>query len=208
MFLAPPLARFALGFGPPEYTSLLLCGLVVLGYMTGGSVVKNLAMIVLGLLFGMIGIDQMTRVFSVLVRAGGPGGRNRGRARRRGTLRHLRDPGDRGGPETARGLEAEAPRPPPVHGGTAGFRETDRARDRAGLFHRHHSGLGPHHLHLRLLCHGAKALQAPRAFRQGGHRGSGRARIRQQRRQRGGPGAHAGARRSHRADPGRPAWPR
>ena len=30
MFLAPPLARFALGFGPPEYTSLLLCGLVVL----------------------------------------------------------------------------------------------------------------------------------------------------------------------------------
>src|SRR5512134_282855 len=45
MFLAPPLARFALGFGPPEYFSLLLCGLVVLGYMTGGSVAKNLSMI-------------------------------------------------------------------------------------------------------------------------------------------------------------------
>ncbi|HSR12675.1 MAG TPA: tripartite tricarboxylate transporter permease, partial [Thermodesulfobacteriota bacterium] len=63
MFLAPPLARFALGFGPPEYFTLLLCGLVVLGYMTGGSVVKNLATIVLGLLFGMIGIDQMTGYF-------------------------------------------------------------------------------------------------------------------------------------------------
>jgi putative tricarboxylic transport membrane protein len=63
MFLAPPLAKFALGFGPPEYFSLLLCGLVVLGYMTGGSVVKNLSMIVLGLLFGMIGIDQMTGYF-------------------------------------------------------------------------------------------------------------------------------------------------
>ena len=63
MFLAPPLARFALGFGPPEYFSLLLCGLVVLGYMTGGSVAKNLSMIVLGLLFGMIGIDQMTGYF-------------------------------------------------------------------------------------------------------------------------------------------------
>ena len=63
MFLAPPLARFALGFGPPEYTSLLLCGLVVLSYMTGGSVVKNLSMVVLGLLFGMIGIDQMTGYF-------------------------------------------------------------------------------------------------------------------------------------------------
>src|SRR5512147_844288 len=36
MFLAPPLARFALGFGPPEYFCLLVCGLVVLSYMTGG----------------------------------------------------------------------------------------------------------------------------------------------------------------------------
>ena len=63
MFLAPPLARFALGFGPPEYTSLLLCGLVVLAYMTGGSVVKNLAMVVLGLMFGMVGIDQMSGYF-------------------------------------------------------------------------------------------------------------------------------------------------
>ena len=63
MFLAPPLARFALGFGPAEYTSLLLCGLVVLSYMTGGSIVKNMAMIVLGLLLGTIGIDQMSGYF-------------------------------------------------------------------------------------------------------------------------------------------------
>ncbi len=63
MFLAPPLARFALRFGPPEYFSLLALGLLVLGYMTGGSLAKNLAMIALGLLFGMIGIDQMTGYF-------------------------------------------------------------------------------------------------------------------------------------------------
>jgi putative tricarboxylic transport membrane protein len=63
MFLAPPLARFALGFGPPEYFSLLVLGLLVLGYMTGGSMIKNLAMIVLGLLFGMIGIDHMSGYF-------------------------------------------------------------------------------------------------------------------------------------------------
>jgi putative tricarboxylic transport membrane protein len=63
MFLAPPLARFALGFGPPEYFSLLALGLLVLGYMTGGSMIKNLAMIVLGLLFGMIGIDHMSGYF-------------------------------------------------------------------------------------------------------------------------------------------------
>jgi putative tricarboxylic transport membrane protein len=63
MFLAPPLARFALGFGPPEYFSLLLCGLVVLSYMTGGSIVKNFSMIILGLLLGTIGIDQMSGYF-------------------------------------------------------------------------------------------------------------------------------------------------
>ena len=63
MFLAPTLARFALRFGPPEFFSLLVLGLLVLGYMTGGSIVKNLAMIVLGLLFGMIGIDHMTGYF-------------------------------------------------------------------------------------------------------------------------------------------------
>ena len=63
MFLAPPLARFALGFGPPEYFALLALGLLVLGYMTGGSMIKNLAMIILGLLFGMIGIDHMSGYF-------------------------------------------------------------------------------------------------------------------------------------------------
>jgi putative tricarboxylic transport membrane protein len=63
MFLAPPLARFALSFGPPEYFSLLFCGLIVLSYMTGGSVIKNLSMILLGLLFGTIGIDQMSGYF-------------------------------------------------------------------------------------------------------------------------------------------------
>jgi len=63
MFLAPPLARFALGFGPPEYFCLLACGLVVLSYMTGGSIPKNLSMITLGLLVGTIGIDQMSGYF-------------------------------------------------------------------------------------------------------------------------------------------------
>jgi len=37
MFLAPPLAAFALRFGPPEYFSLLLLGLLVLAYMNSGS---------------------------------------------------------------------------------------------------------------------------------------------------------------------------
>lgn len=63
MFLAPPLASFALRFGPPEYSALLLLGLLVLAYMSGGSMPKALAMAALGLLLGMIGIDHMTGFF-------------------------------------------------------------------------------------------------------------------------------------------------
>jgi putative tricarboxylic transport membrane protein len=63
MLLAPPLASFALRFGPPEYVALLLLGLLVLAYMSGGSVPKSLAMAALGLLLGMIGIDPMTGYF-------------------------------------------------------------------------------------------------------------------------------------------------
>src|SRR5437899_140536 len=63
MFLAPPLASFALRFGPPEYFALLILGLLVLAYMSSGSMVKALAMATLGLLLGMIGIDQMTGYF-------------------------------------------------------------------------------------------------------------------------------------------------
>jgi putative tricarboxylic transport membrane protein len=60
MLLAPPLANFALRFGPPEYTALLVLGLMVLGYMSGGPMLKTLAMAVLGLLLGMIGLDPIT----------------------------------------------------------------------------------------------------------------------------------------------------
>ena len=63
MLLAPPLASFALRFGPPEYFSLLLLGLLVLAYMNTGSMLKGLAMAALGLLLGMIGIDQMSGYF-------------------------------------------------------------------------------------------------------------------------------------------------
>ncbi len=63
MLLAPPLASFALRFGPPEYVALLLLGLLVLAYMSGGSMLKSLAMATLGLLLGMIGIDQMSGYF-------------------------------------------------------------------------------------------------------------------------------------------------
>jgi putative tricarboxylic transport membrane protein len=63
MFLAPPLAEFALRFGPPENFALLVLGLLVLAYMSAGSMVRALAMAAFGLLLGMVGIDTMTGVF-------------------------------------------------------------------------------------------------------------------------------------------------
>jgi putative tricarboxylic transport membrane protein len=63
MLLAPPLAALALRFGPPEYFALLLLGLLALAYLGAGSMAKALAMAVLGLLLGMVGIDQMSGYF-------------------------------------------------------------------------------------------------------------------------------------------------
>jgi len=58
--VAPPLAGIALKFGPPEYFGLLTMGLIVLAYMSGGSMPKTLSMAALGLFLGTIGIDQMS----------------------------------------------------------------------------------------------------------------------------------------------------
>ncbi|MBI3708170.1 MAG: tripartite tricarboxylate transporter permease, partial [Proteobacteria bacterium] len=63
MLLAPPLAAIALKFGPPEYFGLLALGLLMLAYMSSGPMPKTLAMAVLGLFLGTIGIDQMSGFF-------------------------------------------------------------------------------------------------------------------------------------------------
>src|SRR4051812_39271776 len=61
--VAPPLATIALKFGPPEYTALLVMGLIFLAYMSSTSLVRTLLMASLGLMFGMVGIDNMTGHF-------------------------------------------------------------------------------------------------------------------------------------------------
>src|SRR5918997_4928295 len=61
MLLAPPLARAALAFGPPEYFALVVLGLTALAAV-GSSLLKGLATGVLGLLLGTIGIDPQTGV--------------------------------------------------------------------------------------------------------------------------------------------------
>jgi putative tricarboxylic transport membrane protein len=59
-FLAPPLAKAALKFGPPEYCSLMVLGLIVLTFLSSGSMVKALMMASFGLLVGSVGTDMVT----------------------------------------------------------------------------------------------------------------------------------------------------
>jgi putative tricarboxylic transport membrane protein len=61
--VAPPLATLAVKFGPPEYTALLVLGLIFLAYMSSSSLIRTLLMASLGLMLGMIGIDNMTGDF-------------------------------------------------------------------------------------------------------------------------------------------------
>jgi putative tricarboxylic transport membrane protein len=60
MLVAPPLSRFAVAFGPAEYFSLMLLGLMLLAFMTQGSIAKALLMACIGLVLGIVGIDQIT----------------------------------------------------------------------------------------------------------------------------------------------------
>src|SRR6478672_6109537 len=62
-FIAPPLATIALKFGPPEYTALLVLGLVFLAYMSTTSLSRTLLMAAFGLMLGCIGIDPLSGHF-------------------------------------------------------------------------------------------------------------------------------------------------
>jgi putative tricarboxylic transport membrane protein len=53
----PPLADVALQFAAAEYFSLMLMGLVAAAVLAQGDMVKSLAMVVLGLLLGIVGSD-------------------------------------------------------------------------------------------------------------------------------------------------------
>ncbi|HEY8250810.1 MAG TPA: tripartite tricarboxylate transporter permease [Burkholderiales bacterium] len=56
-FVGPPLGEWALQFGPWEYCALMLMGLVASAVLARGDAVKGLAMVALGLLFGVVGTD-------------------------------------------------------------------------------------------------------------------------------------------------------
>jgi TctA family transporter len=57
---SPPLAGLALKFGPPEYFSLMVLGLVAAVVLASGSLLKAMAMVILGLILGLVGTDVNT----------------------------------------------------------------------------------------------------------------------------------------------------
>jgi len=54
---APPLAEIALKFGPAEYFSLMVLGLIAAVVLASGSLVKAISMIIMGLGLGIVGTD-------------------------------------------------------------------------------------------------------------------------------------------------------
>ncbi|KPF61482.1 hypothetical protein D621_01005 [beta proteobacterium AAP51] len=59
---APPLTELAFKFGPAEYFSLMVLGLIGAVVLASGSLIKAIAMILLGLLFGQINTDVISGV--------------------------------------------------------------------------------------------------------------------------------------------------
>jgi putative tricarboxylic transport membrane protein len=57
MLFAPLLAAAALNFGPAEYCSLMLLGLMAASTVGQGSPIKGVAMMVVGLILGVVGTD-------------------------------------------------------------------------------------------------------------------------------------------------------
>jgi len=60
MIMAGPLVKFALKFGPAEYFSLMVLGLIILTYLAQKSMIKALLMASFGVVLGLIGLDSIT----------------------------------------------------------------------------------------------------------------------------------------------------
>ena len=60
MLLTPPLAKLALGFGPPELFSLILFGLMMVSSIGGDSLLKSLVVATLGMFVSLIGMENVS----------------------------------------------------------------------------------------------------------------------------------------------------
>ncbi len=181
--LAVPLTRLALLFGPAEYAALMTTGLAFAVVLARGSILKSIAMVLLGLLLSTVGTDLETGVermtfgfaplsdgvdFAVLAMGlfgfaevmrnldGGPGARRGAPRPSAGSSRARRDLRQSALPDRPRDAARRGPGHPP----------------------RQRGGARP----VRLLRAGEEARQGPAPLRAWRHRGRGRARVGEQRR--------------------------
>ena len=181
MLVAPPLASFALRFGPPEMTALLVLSLLALSAMGQGSTLATLATACFGLLIGSIGIDPMSGYsrFSFGITEFGDGlGLIPVAVGLFGISEILLTAA---GAEKRQGAEPEAARARAVARGAAPLDRSDRPRQRAGLPDRAPAGRGARHLVVHVVCDRAQAVEASGAVRTRRGRRRGRAGVGQQR---------------------------
>ena len=176
--IAPPLGAFALRFGPPEYTALLIVGLIFLAYMSSTSLARTLLMAAFGLLLGCIGIDVMTGHFRYafdIPELGDGIGIVPVAVGLFGLGEILSTPSHS---VTGQGRRAAPARAAADPQGMARVGDADRARHGAGLHGRHRAGLGAYHFELPVLRAGKAHLQASGRVRPGRGRRRRRARNR------------------------------
>ena len=149
--LGAPLTKLALAFGPAEYFSLMVLGLIFAVVLAKGSVLKAIAMIVFGLLLSMVGSDIETgasrMAFNIPELADGLGFATvaMGVFGFAEIIRNL----DAGAEMRPRTGAAEGHRPDADQEGPDGFRAGDPARHRAGIDPRHPAGRRRGH---RVVC--------------------------------------------------------
>jgi putative tricarboxylic transport membrane protein len=59
-FLAPVIVKIAIKFGPAEYFALMILAFTTVSAMLGQSVLRGVTSLVLGIAFGLVGIDELT----------------------------------------------------------------------------------------------------------------------------------------------------
>ncbi|MCT8989052.1 tripartite tricarboxylate transporter permease [Chelativorans sp. SCAU2101] len=60
MLFSQPLVKVALSFGPAEYFSFMIVGLIAACVISDGSAIKGIAMVMVGILLGVVGLDVQT----------------------------------------------------------------------------------------------------------------------------------------------------
>jgi len=58
--VGPPLSKIALKFGPPEFFALMVVGIMILTFLSSGSMVKALMTAAIGLLMAGVGMDPIS----------------------------------------------------------------------------------------------------------------------------------------------------